>query len=553
MKHIRTRVFIQILLPTVIIFILFVGGGLYYVKRSYETQVIERKSKELDRAARAVHNWLVARISTLVQLSRTPLVQNGSAEQILRFLKDEKSRHSFSFENFYFIEPDGSFSDTAGRKGIMEDKTYVEVFLKEKRKFYYKGPVLDSPHFENSLVIAVPVESKGRLKAVLAATIPLSNFKRVVGYFTLDEFDSYMITNPKSIIIVHSNNEMIGKSERGEYGMSFFADKRLKDRMVFVSVLRTTWKLVAFSSLNTLLEPIRQIQRLILIFFLFIVLIISAVSLAISHRVARPIRRLTEGVNAIIEGNYRQILTLQTRDELQELAEAFNTLSERLVSLRTDDRFVFLGHVSARVAHEVRKPLHIIQLAAKNLEQQKEIDQRHVRMIQDEVSNADRFVGEILNFARPEELKLSRYSLVQLLEKVVRKYEYLLQEQEIEIEYRREEKEIHPIYMDIIKMEQAFSNLIENSLDAMQDSDERRLSVRLFKEGREAVVIVEDTGPGFAEESIDKLFDPYFTTKETGTGLGMSISYRIFTAHLARVSLENTEEHHARITVRIPL
>ena len=152
MKHIRNRVFVQILLPTVIIFILLIGGGLYYVNRSYEQQVIDQKSRELDRAARAVHNWLVARISTLIQLSRTPLIREGSREEIIDFLSEEKMRHSFSFDDFFYIRLDGRFYDTSGRTGTMKDASYTDVFLEENRKFYYKGPVLDSPHFDDALV-----------------------------------------------------------------------------------------------------------------------------------------------------------------------------------------------------------------------------------------------------------------------------------------------------------------------------------------------------------------------------------------------------------------
>jgi signal transduction histidine kinase len=598
MKHIRNRVFIQILLPTVIIFLLLVGGGLYYVNQSYERQVITRKSQELDRASRAVHNWLVARISTLVQISRTPLVRRGERERILAFLSEERTRLSFIFDSFYFIEPDGRYYGTGGRQGTLERADFLEDFAREGQSFTYRGPVLDHPSFPPSLLVAVAVRDGGRFRGSLAGIIPLETFRRMVGYFTREEFDSFMMVNPRSIIITHSNPRMIGRSERGEYGQSFFADTRWEDNMVFVSVLRTTWKLVAFSSMDSLLQPVRQINRIILLFFVLIVGLIGLVSRAISQRVARPVKELTEGVHAIMEGNYRQRITLTTRDELQELAEAFNRLSERLVHLRTEDRFAFLGHISARVAHEVRKPLHIIQLAVQRLEQLpgpaatpgpaegqdpaafpgsarqgasapgqeappgrdqeegrlREELARHLQLIRGEVTNADRFVAEILNFARPEELNLIRYPLPDLLEKVVRKYEMVAGERGIELEYRAEADDIHPFYMDIIKMEQAISNLLQNSVEALVESPApARITVTLTRTEQEAVIVIEDTGPGFRDDSIDKLLDPYFTTRQEGTGLGMSISYRILSAHLARLSLENTSEHHARVTIGIPL
>lgn len=559
MKQIRNRLFIQILIPTMIIFVLVIGGGLLYVNRSFEQQVMQQKSNELTKAARAIHNWLVARISNLIQLSRTPLIQDDGRPEVRAFLQEEKKRLSFIYDAMYYIHPDGSYWDTTGGSGQLD--TELPLFknlVDDNRLFYYHGPVLNDAVFSDSILIAVPIEEEGRRIAILAATIPIPTFQRMVGYFTMEEFDRFMMVNPRSIIIVHSDTGMIGTSERGEYGLTFSSDTRWKDDMVFVAVLRTTWKLVGFVSREKMLGPIFQINQIAAVFLVLVLLIIGSVSLAISYHVARPIRRLTDRVESIMEGNYRQKIELHTQDELEELATAFNRLGDRLIRLRTDDRFVFLGHVSARVAHEVRKPLHIIQLVVQTLKKDCAEKEKHLQMIENEVENADRFVGEILNFARPEQINSTRYDLHTLLEKIIRKYRLMAEEAEIELQLNVHEK-VHPFYMDIIKMEEAVSNLLINSIEAFSESPgltpdlEKRITLSLYTEGDEIVIAVEDTGPGFPEEDIDKLLDPYFTTKDGGTGLGLSISYRTLTAHGGKLILENTPEHHARILITLPL
>src|SRR6056297_1042225 len=555
MKQIRNRLFIQILIPTMIIFFLVIGGGLLYVNRSFEQQVVEQKSNELTKASRAIHNWLVARISNLIQLSRTPLMHNNGQKEVSEFLQEERKRLVFIYDAMYYINLDGSYWSTSGKSGRLDgDLPLFDNLIEGNRLFYYHGPVLNSEVFSDSILIAVPIENEGIRTALLAATIPIPTFQRMVGYFTMEEFDRFMMVNPRSIIIVHSDTTMIGTSERGEYGTTFSSDTRRRDDMVFVSVLRTTWKLVGFIDRNKMLAPIVQINQLAMVFFFLVLLIIGSVSLAISYHVARPIRRLTSRVESIMEGNYRQKIQIHTEDELEELAEAFNRLSDRLIRLRTDDRFVFLGHVSARVAHEVRKPLHIIQLVVQTLKENSSEHEKHLRMIENEVENADRFVGEILNFARPEHINSTRYDLHSLLEKVIRKYQMMAEGAGIELNLEVKEK-IHPFYMDIIKMEEAISNLLVNSIEALEDAEagERRITVSLYTRGSEIIIAVEDTGPGFPEEEIDKLLDPYFTTKEEGTGLGLSISYRILTAHGGKLILENSPEHHARILITLPL
>ncbi len=545
------------LIPTMIIFVLVIGGGLLYVNRSFEQQVMQQKSNELTKAARAIHNWLVARISNLIQLSRTPLIRDDGRPEVREFLQEEKKRLSFIYDAMYYIHPDGTYWDTSGASGrLRTDLPLFENLIEENRLFYYHGPVLKDEVFSDSILIAVPIEEEGRRTAILAATIPIPTFQRMVGYFTMEEFDRFMMVNPRSIIIVHSDTGMIGTSERGEYGSTFASDTRWEEDMVFVAVLRTTWKLVGFVSREKMLAPIFQINQIATVFLLLVLIIIGSVSLAISYHVARPIRRLTSRVESIMEGDYRQKIELHTQDELEELASAFNRLGDRLIRLRTDDRFVFLGHVSARVAHEVRKPLHIIQLVVQTLKKDGTEREKHLQMIENEVENADRFVGEILNFARPEQINLTRYDLHSLLEKIIRKYRIIAEETGIQLQLEVREK-VHPLYMDIIKMEAAVSNLLINSIEALGETDRtgpaKRITVSLYTAGEEIVIAVEDTGPGFPEKDIDKLLDPYFTTKDAGTGLGLSISYRILTAHGGKLILENTPEHHARILITLPL
>ena len=100
------------------------------------------------------------------------------------------------------------------------------------------------------------------------------------------------------------------------------------------------------------------------IFFLVVVAILLLVSYTTTSRIVRPIFRLTEGVERIMSGDYRQHIHIDTSDEMKTLAGSFNRLSDRMIQIRTDDRFIFLGHFAARMAHEMRKPLHIIRLAA---------------------------------------------------------------------------------------------------------------------------------------------------------------------------------------------
>ena len=118
------------------------------------------------------------------------------------------------------------------------------------------------PQFTGYIVIGVPIIEGEKTKNILLATILIPTIENVLKFFTFDKFDSFMLVNPQSIIIAHSDNSFVGKSENGKYGFEFSSNCKLGDNMVFVSVLRTTWKLVVFIDRISMLKQLYNINRL---------------------------------------------------------------------------------------------------------------------------------------------------------------------------------------------------------------------------------------------------------------------------------------------------
>jgi signal transduction histidine kinase len=560
-KSIRTRFFLHSFIPIICIYAAIVVAGMVFMNRNYEEQAVTQKSNDIQNISRAVNDWLISRTSEVIQLSQVPLIQTGETGEIERYLTDWRSRLAFIYEELYFVELDGSYWNSRDQRGSLENRVFVTRFTEEIPRYFYMGPVLGEPCFGQSVVLAAPVIRQGKIMGVLAAVIPVGVIDRMLGFFTFSEFDSYMLVDQFGRIITHSDDRHSGKSEQEVYGREFTRLCRYDESMVFVYVLKTTWKFVTFQPRSVLLGPVKRINGLVTVFFLVVIVILVLVSYTTTSRIVRPILRLTEGVERIMSGDYRQHIHIDTSDEMKTLADSFNRLSDRMIQIRTDDRFIFLGHIAARMAHEMRKPLHIIQLAALSMEARRRFGQKQTGLILKEVENADRFLKEILNFTKPDMLNLQKYSLPNLWKKILPKYRLVAEDLDIALDYRQD-KEIPSFYMDILRLEEVFSNLLDNAFEAVQaagqsspgDTDGRRVWVRLENLAKEGVrVSITDTGPGFGEEAIDKAFDPYFTTKEHGTGLGLSISYRIISGHGAKIDLTNTEEGHGRVEILFPL
>jgi signal transduction histidine kinase len=209
------------------------------------------------------------------------------------------------------------------------------------------------------------------------------------------------------------------------------------------------------------------------------------------------------------------------------------------------------------MAHELRKPLHVIRLATRTLEGDGKDKDRYTGIIDEEIENADRFIKEILAFAHTDTLDKSLYSLEELARKVTEKYRLIADEARVDLTMKAEAA-IPKIYMDVIRMEEVLGNLIQNAIDSVDETvpieGVRQVTIILtMTPDREIHTAIRDTGSGFDESTIDRLFDPYFTTRENGTGLGLSLSYRILMAHGARLELANDERHHGVVRIIFPV
>lgn len=558
MKNIRTRFFMQILIPVIVLYTLFISAAAAYIGESYRESALRQKQVSLSMVVQRIDDWFLSRVSEIIQLSRIPLFHTGSTEDIHSYLREWNDTLSFRYISLLLVEEDGSYWQSNDMTGYLDEKTYTDLFFENGALFTYDGPRRYGSVLKDNFIIGTPIyDENGKAVQILTATISLETIHWVFSFFTFEDFDSWMVVNPRSIIVIHKNFDMVGLSERGEYGKTYLQNEELSDRYVFVKTMRNGWKIVTFMDKQRIIQLYRKVFSLVLWFSLVLFIITAILVLILSRTVSRPIIRLTRGVNRIMAGDYAARIRIRTGDELSELAESFNRLASRMTSIRTGDRFSFLGHIAARMAHELRKPLHVIQLAAQSLQGDISRLSRNLKIIDQEIASADRFINEVLNFAHVEHTEKIEYSISRLLTAVIEKYRFITDKNGISLVFRNL-RTVPNLYMDIIRMEEVLSNILQNSVDSIRESDaadnDHEIIVTLdFTDSKEILISVLDTGKGFDEKLINQVFDPYFTTRPAGTGLGLSLSYRILMAHGADINVSNDENHHGLVEIIIPV
>lgn len=215
-----------------------------------------------------------------------------------------------------------------------------------------------------------------------------------------------------------------------------------------------------------------------------------------------------------------------------------------------------LGEFSAGIAHELRNPLVAIGGFAKRLtktllDDSKEA--RYARIISTEVEGMEKILGQILDFAGGAKADRRRVDVAHLIEHVFVLFNASLERQQIKVEQEYEERARY-LYIDEVQMRQLFINLVKNAIEAMKDGGTLRVRSTLLDEGGGGVGFeVEDTGVGIPAENLEHVFDPFYTSKSTGIGLGLPMCSRVVESnHGGRMFIESKVGRGTNVMVWLP-
>jgi PAS domain S-box-containing protein len=234
-------------------------------------------------------------------------------------------------------------------------------------------------------------------------------------------------------------------------------------------------------------------------------------------------------------------------------ARDMDKLSRLGSHLSYSQKLAALGKLTSGVAHEIKNPLNSmvihVALLREKLERAAPEAQSSLDIIEQEIRRLDRVIQGFLKFTRPEDLQLTPVRLPDLLDEVIRLSEAEANAGGVEI-VTRVAPDLPPVYGDRELLQQVFGNLVRNAIEAMPGGGRLELGAGQCEDGVE--IVVSDTGVGIEPELIDQIFDLYVTTKSQGSGIGLSVVYRIVQLHGGEITVESQKGEGAEFKVRIP-
>jgi signal transduction histidine kinase len=591
-EHFFKKAFTSPLLSRFIIFfvilaafpLLIVGTvSLYLFDASHRQDVSNLELQLIDQKIEEIRKFFADTLDVIrlrVGIAENTALDNPTAPW-QEILAQELIDANAAFEEISFINPQGK--EVAKRSRIVEETELISVRLLPKFQQAITGKdYISEVYYTLSgpmITLAAPVKVGEQIIQVVAAEVNLSALTRSLEAARLGESGYVLLLDQNGALIAGQSGKNIsigsnlGAWERVKELMEGIVFDGLGERDRYESFISGTavvasgkkiseigWIMLAEWPLSDADAVIGDVRDQIV---LFVILALAAIVLAAPFFAARliyPIRLLEEGAVAVEQGDFEKHVDIKTRDELEDLGNAFNNMVKGLKRLRElKSEFVFIA------AHELRSPVTAIR-GWLSMVKEKKWGAREKELYEyiDPVSEANdrlvNLVNDILEIARSEagriKIKVSALDIRESVETVLTELKPVAGQKKISLEYARPEAPL-PVLADAVRLKEVFSNFISNAIKYNNEGGWIKVT---HESGENSIIThVEDNGFGMSEEDKKRLFEKFFRAETgvskgiEGTGLGLFITKELIEKMGGAVWVTSELGKGSRFSFRLPV
>jgi len=302
-------------------------------------------------------------------------------------------------------------------------------------------------------------------------------------------------------------------------------------------------------------EMMKQEAQIHSMVYLLLLMIISIVIfILLLYKITKPLNELQKATGKIRSGDFSVYLPETGIREIRELKHSFNSMSRELNStqkkLLQAEKDTMWKELSRILAHEIKNPLTPIQLSIQRLEEKYEQDiekfyevfPESVSIINQEINNLKLLVSSFSNFAKNINPEFSEFNPKTMIDDILNSYQY-----NFEVKVSGENCVIH---FDRTHFYQIITNLVQNAIDAYEK--EGSILIEILQTEINTMISISDYGKGINEMDINKIFEPYFTKKKKGTGLGLALVKKLVDVNNSNISVTSKENEGSCFEITIP-
>ncbi|NWF98980.1 MAG: HAMP domain-containing histidine kinase [Nitrospirae bacterium] len=304
------------------------------------------------------------------------------------------------------------------------------------------------------------------------------------------------------------------------------------------------------------------IKRIVAIIIVFSIGILLAVILSLMY--TKPIHNVVNAAKSVAAGDLTVELATDRKDEIGELTQSFNHMLKKLreekeleEKLREAEHLSALGQLSKSIAHEIRNPLNVISLSIDHIkkkylpeaEKEKEQFESLINGIKQEIQRLNKLVGDFLDYGKPMKLNFQNTNIESLINDILDLVKIKAEKDNVKIDFQKGGIPLLSVDPELIKT--CIFNIILNAFQAMPDGGEIKVETKTIN--NKIQIIVRDTGIGVSKEKIPHLFEPFYSTKSNGLGLGLAITKGVIEKHRGKVDFKSEEGKGSIMTITLPI
>jgi len=309
-------------------------------------------------------------------------------------------------------------------------------------------------------------------------------------------------------------------------------------------------------------KRIRNISLIIAWVGVFIGVVVSGI---VTARFSRPIKTLAQAATEIGRGNWDVRVETSGKDEIGKLALAFNQMTEELMGQRErlvqSERVAAWRELARRLAHELKNPLFPLQITVENLlrarqntpQEFDEVFQESTSTLLAEIANLKTIIGRFSDFSKMPAPQLQAVDLNELVHSVAQLFQGQFNRDPGRIQPKLQLGDAPQVSADPVLLRRVIENLVLNAVDAMPQGGTLTFRTMTSSDDRFALFELADTGAGLTAEECERLFTPYYTTKQHGTGLGLAIAQSVISDHHGRITVSSKKDQGTTFRIELPL
>lgn len=569
---------------------------LIFLAFQHMATVSENKVNHLD-------SWLEERLDDVGVLARLPVIretcrqfresESRPAEIAVEVLKDTLELiegTSPSYENLHILLPAGSILSSTHPELVHTRGAYAREVIERARSSETPvlGPAYQIPGTRGWRVqLASGIRDQdGTLLGTLVATVDIS---KTIDPIMVDRVglgetgETYLVSKERRIISELRFLDWGETADRsfesrgilaalaGQSGTAVYESYMGREVLGSYAWLpRYEWGILAEIETEEIMGPLAWIKAIGVATSLLVGLVCLLMAFVVSRRVSMPIVQVAEASKRISEGDLDQRIPFSSNDEVGTLAGSFNAMTQQLKQTMTSlrlkeeslqkaynelitaqeqllrsERMAAIGELVASIAHEMRSPLSSIrlnlQIIGRALDHESDLHE-HYEIAFDQVLQMERMFSDLLNYSKPVDIQRRDVSAATVIEKSLKEIEGELSAKNIRVE-RDIPADLPPIIGDPDKIEQVIINVLKNALEGSPPEHPILISAAAQEDvsGTTVKITVVDQGEGISARNLRVVFQPFFTTKKKGTGLGLPIVKKIMDAHRADIDIESEE------------